>query len=63
MPREFLSSYDGTALLTSVPVDPELGIIKDLLEKDSTVRETTVLLVKDIILLLKFFLKNIYFSF
>ena len=33
MPRECLSSYDVTALLTSVPVDTALGIIKDLLEK------------------------------
>ena len=33
MPGECLSSYDVTALFTSVPVDPELGIIKDLLEK------------------------------
>ena len=35
---ECLSSYDVTALFTSVPVDPALGIIKDLLEKDHTPR-------------------------
>ena len=29
MPGECLSSYDVTALFTSVPVDPALGIIKD----------------------------------
>ena len=33
MPGECLISYDVTALFTSVPVDPALGIIKDLLEK------------------------------
>ena len=31
LPGECLSSYDVTALFTSVPVDPALGIIKDLL--------------------------------
>ena len=56
-----LSSYDVTALFTSVPVDPALGIIKDLLEKDSTLKERTLLLVMDIILLLEFCLKNTYF--
>ena len=33
LPEECLSSYNVTALFTSVPVDPALGIIKDLLEK------------------------------
>ena len=49
-PGECLSSYDVSALFTSVPVDPALRVIKDLLEKD-------------IILLLEFSLKNMYFSF
>ena len=30
-PGECLSSYDVSALVTSVPVDPALGVIKDLL--------------------------------
>ena len=30
---ECLSSYDVSALFTSVPVDPALRVIKDLLEK------------------------------
>ena len=33
---ECLSSYSATALFTSVPFDPALNIIKDLLEKDET---------------------------
>ena len=33
LPGECLSSYDVTALFTAVPVDPALGITKDLLEK------------------------------
>ena len=51
LPGECLSSYDVTALFTSVPVESALGIIKDLLEKDNTLKERTVVLVKDIILL------------
>ena len=33
-PAECLSSYDVTSLFTSVPIDPALNIIRDLLEKD-----------------------------
>ena len=36
LPGECLSSYDVSAQFTSVPVDPALGIIKDLLEKATT---------------------------
>ena len=62
-PGVCLSSCDVSALLTLVPVDPALMIIKDLLEKDHTLKERTVLAVSDIILLLEFCLKNTYFSF
>ena len=62
-PGECLSSYVASALFTSVPIDPALNIIKDLLEKDNTLKERTVLAVNDIILLLEFCLKNTYFSF
>ena len=41
-----------SALFTSVPVDPALKVIKDLLEKDPTLKERTVLPVEDITLLL-----------
>ena len=60
---ECLSSYDVSALFTSVPIDPALNIIKDLLDKDNTLKERTVMEVGDIILLLGFCLKNTYFSF
>ena len=63
LPEKCLSSYNVTALFTSVPVDPALGIIKDLLDKDNTLKERIVLPVKDIILLFKFCLKNTYSSF
>ena len=62
-PGECLSSYDVSASFTSVPVDPALNTIKDLLEKDHTLQERTVLAFSDIILLLEFCLKNTYFSF
>ena len=63
VPGECLSSYDVSVLYTSVPTDPALQIIKNLLEKDPTLGNRTVLGVKDIILLLEFCLKNTYFSF
>ena len=62
-PGECLSSYDVSALFTSVPKDPALSIIKDLLDQDTTLKERTVMDVRDIILLLEFCLKNTYFSF
>ena len=61
-PGECLSSYDVSALFTSVPVDPAPNIIKDLLEKNHTLKERTVMEVNGIILLLAFCLKNTYFS-
>ena len=42
-PGECLSSYDVSALFTSVPIDPALNIIKDLLDKDTTLKERTVM--------------------
>ena len=61
-PGECFSSYDVSALFTSVPVDPAQGVIKDLLEKDPTLKDRTVLTVNDIIQLLEFCLKDMYFS-
>ena len=52
-----------SALFTSVPVDPALNSIRDLLDKDHTLKERIVLAVTDILLLLKFCLENTYFSF
>ena len=62
-PGECLSSYDVSALFTSVLIDPALTIIKDLLEKDTTLKERTVMEVSHVILLWEFCLKNTYFSF
>ena len=63
LPGECLTSYDVTTLFTSVPIDPALNIIKDLLEKDDNLSNRTVLSVQNIIELLGFCLQNTYFSF
>ena len=60
---EFPCSYDVSALLPSVPIDPALNIIKELLEPDTTLSDRTVLSVQNIIELLGFYLNNTYFSF
>ena len=62
-PAECLSSYDVSALFTSVPIDPVLKLIKDLFVKDPTLKDRAVIGIDDIILLLEFCLKNTYFSF
>ena len=58
-----LTSYGVTALFTSVPIEPALLIIKNLLEKDDRLQDRTVLSVQNIIDLLQFCLHNTYFSF
>ena len=60
---ECLSSYDVTSLFTSVPIDPALNIINDLLGKDEKLNDRTVLSVQNIMELLGFCLNNAYFSF
>ena len=60
---ECLSSYGVTSLFTSVPIDPALNIMKDLLEKDEKLNDRTVLSVQNIMELLGFCLHNTYFSF
>ena len=52
LPGESLSSYNVTALFTSVPIDPALNIIKDQLEQDDTLCNRTVLSVHNLIELL-----------
>ena len=63
LPGECFCFYDVTALFTSVPIDPALNIIKDLLKEDDTLWDRTVLSVQNIIELLGFYLHNTYFSF
>ena len=63
LPRECLSSYNVTALFTSVPTDPDVNIIKDLLEKYETLSNRSILSVQNITELLGFCLHNTYCSF
>ena len=49
LPGECISSYDVTALFTSAPVEPALGIIEDLLEKGQYPKGKNSVLIKDII--------------
>ena len=46
-----------------MPIDLAINIIKDLLEKDDKLHDSTVLSVQNIIELLEFFLHNTYLSF
>ena len=47
-PGKYLCSYNVTVLFTSVPVDPALNIIQDLLEQDTSLCDRTVLSVQNI---------------
>ena len=54
--QECLSSYNVTALFISVPIDPALNMVKDLLEQDDALCNRTVLSVQNVVeLLLKSF--------
>ena len=63
LPGECLNSYDVSALFTSVPIDPSLNIIKDLLEQDDALCDRFVWSVQNVIEILGFYLHNAYFSF
>ena len=56
-PGEYLSPYDVSALFTSVPVDPALGVIR-ICWKRPHLKDRTVLPIMDIILILEFCLKT-----
>ena len=56
-----LNSYDVSVLFTSVPIDPSLNIIKDILEYDDTLWDGSVLSEHNIIKVLGFCLHYTYF--
>ena len=60
---EIVQTYDVTTLFTSVPIDPALDIIRELLEQDTTLQDRTVLSVENITELLGFCLHNTHFPF
>ena len=60
---EVQTSYDVTALFTSVPVDGALEVIKELLESDDSWKKRIYLNAKEILTLLEFCLNTTYFKF
>ena len=62
-PWECLTSYDVTALFTSVPLEPALDIIKNKLQQDINLSQRTQLTTQHIIELLGFCLHSTYILF
>ena len=62
-PDEVMMSFDVEALFTSVPVEPFIEIIKNLLEEDRTLHQRTSITVNQITCLLRFCLTTTYFTF
>ena len=60
---ECITSYDVTALLTSVPVSSTLEIIKNKLEQDMDLQNRSIMTADNIIELLGFCVNNNYFLF
>ena len=61
--NECLTSYDVSALFTSVPIDPAINIIRRKLELDQELHTRTSMKVEQVISLLEFCLKTTYFQF
>ena len=61
--NEWITSYNVSALFTSVPIDPAINIIKRRLELDHKLHSITIMKVEHIISLLDFCLKTTYFQF
>ena len=61
--NECITSYDVSALFTSVPIDPAINIIKRRLELDQELHARTTMKVEHIISLLEFCLKTTISSF
>ena len=59
--KENVSSFDVSALFTSVPTDPALNIFKQKLEQDQELHLRTSMTVDHIISLLEFCWKTTYF--
>ena len=61
--NEYIMSYDVNSLFTSIPIDPDINIIKKHLEQDKDLHQRTNMTVNHICCLLEFCLKNTYFQF
>ena len=62
-PTECITSYDVSALFTSVPIESAITIIKKKLEMDPELHTRTTMKVEQVISLLEFCLKTTYFQF
>ena len=62
-PTECITSYDVSALFTSVPIESAITIIRNKLELDPELHNGTTMKVEHITSLLEFCLKTIYFQF
>ena len=60
---EIVVSFDVVALLTSIPVDLALQIVRDKLQQDVTLTERTDISVTNIMKLLELVLKNSFFTY
>ena len=63
LPTESITSYDVSALFTSVPIESAITIIRNKLELDPELHQRTTMKVEHIISLLEFCLKTTYFQF
>ena len=58
-----IMSYDVKAVFTSVPIQPAIDVIKNLLEEDGELQKRTNMPVQHIISILEFCLRSTYFTF
>ncbi|XP_072014754.1 uncharacterized protein [Amphiura filiformis] len=61
--NEIITSYDVSALFTSIPPDDAIKVVKDFLSEDTTLSERTDLTVEQIVELVTICLKTTYFSY
>ena len=62
-PEECMMSFDVEALITSMPLERAISIIKKHLEEDKDLHQRTAMTVKHISCLLAFCLRTTYFTF
>ena len=60
---ECITSYDVTALFTAVPMPSAIDIIKNRLEQDTELPNSTIMSANNIVELLGLCLNNTYFLF
>ncbi|XP_072050102.1 uncharacterized protein [Amphiura filiformis] len=61
--EDIFNSHDVVSLFTNTPINKTLEIVRDYLDKDTTLKQRTLLYTEDIIELLEFVLTTTYFSF